>query len=386
MTPKLTILPGDCRQTLKTIPEKSVHCVVTSPPYWGLRSYLPAGDPLKALEIGAETTLDEYLANLLAVFGEVWRVLRDDGTLWVNMGDGYNGYFANQRGTGLETQRQESRPYFEPGTGLRHIGLKPKDLIGQPWRLAFALQEAGWYLRSDIIWNKPACMPESVTDRPTKSHEYLFMFAKQPKYFYDAEAVKEQANPNYASRYNYDFNVGAKETVGGGRPNGESNTPGLKAFTGTRNLRDVWTIPSEPFRGAHYATFPTALVKPCILAGTSARGVCAKCGAPWERVVKIGNPDKETTRGNQSWARETGQRDSAGGLPMRKTETIGWQPTCQCDCHDTVPATCLDPFGGSGTVGQVALELGRSAILCELNPAYIEQQNQRTAVTLGLAL
>ncbi len=335
----LQIINGDCRKVLDTLPAKSVQCCVSSPPYWGLRDY---GHPD---QIGQESTLDAFVANMLDVFMQVHRVLKDDGTLWLNLGDSYNGYMANQRGTGLETERQKSRKYVEPGFGLRTKGLKPKDLCGIPWRVAFALQAAGWYLRSDIIWAKPNCMPESVTDRPTRSHEYIFLLTKSPRYYYNHEAIKEASTWDLdgtgtearKARQKDDAKSLPTNERHGIRPSKEDKQRGhsrrndgfndrwdemekSEQCAGMRNKRDVWTVAPANYPGSHFATFPPDLIKPCILAGTK----------PGDVV--------------------------------------------------------LDPFGGSGTTGEVALELGRSAILIELNPEYVKLIERRTHVTPGLAL
>jgi site-specific DNA-methyltransferase (adenine-specific) len=216
------ILEGDALHALRAIPEKSINCVVTSPPYWGLRDYGIEG------QIGLEKSLPQFINHLVSIFNEVKRVLRDDGTLWLNIGDGYT---SGNRGYRAIDKKNPARAMaVRPDTP---DGLKPKDLQGIPWRLAFALQDDGWYLRSDIIWNKPNAMPESVKDRPTRSHEYLFMFTKSEKYYYDYEAVKE---------------LGANGKL--------------------RNRRTVWNINTQPFPGAHFATFPSELIEPCILAST----------------------------------------------------------------------------------------------------------------------
>ncbi len=260
------ILVGDALGFLRRLPDGLVRCCVTSPPYWGLRDYdFPE-------QIGAEPNLGDYIARLTAIFAEVFRVLAGDGTLWLNIGDSYT--------SGNRTWRDTDRK--NPARGMTYRpptpdGLKPKDLIGVPWRLAFALQEAGWYLRSDIIWHKPNCQPESVKDRPTRSHEYLFLFTKSEKYHYDCGAIMESAN-------------------GSGR---------------LRNRRSVWSINTEAFPGAHFATFPPALVEPCILAGSR----------PGDFV--------------------------------------------------------LDPFFGSGTVGEVALHHGRRFVGIEIKPEYAALASSR---------
>ena len=355
----LDVRIGDCRQVLDTLPEASVHCVVTSPPYWGLRDYgtgtWVGGDqrmecpechgatetPESAArdeacprcsgmgtihcdhvqrsnkhggtsnrpgleaqtyeyrdtcgkcgatrvdrQLGLEPTPEEYVANMVDVFRKVRRVLRDDGTLWLNLGDSYA---SDMKGSGGPTPKQASNSgsFYQP-IRLQH-GLKPKDLVGIPWRVAFALQADGWYLRSDIIWAKPNPMPESVTDRPTKSHEYMFLLSKSPRYFFDQEAVRE-AQEGDGGRTRQDAEVSAG-----------------------RNIRTVWTIATKPYPGAHFAVFPPALVEPCV-----------KAGCPEGGVV-------------------------------------------------------LDPFAGSGTVGMVANKLSRRAVLIDLNPEYADQIDERTA-------
>jgi DNA modification methylase len=230
---------GDCRDSMRIWSQRNVKAqmCVTSPPYFGLRDYGHPG------QIGLEQTPDEYISAMVEVFRCVRDVLADDGTLWLNIGDSY----AAQRGA---------------------IGLKHKDLIGIPWMLAFALRADGWYLRQDIIWHKPNPMPESVRDRCTKAHEYIFLLSKSQKYYFDNEAIAEAANPKYESRYASPFNSGDKESSGQGRPGNASNTKGIKKYTGTRNKRSVWTVATRPYKGAHFATFPPALIEPCILAGS----------------------------------------------------------------------------------------------------------------------
>jgi DNA modification methylase len=252
------LLAGDCRTILPTLPAASVQCVVTSPPYWGLRDYGVAG------QLGLEATPEAYLAQMVAVFRAVRRVLRDDGTLWCNMGDGYN----SNQGAGFDTNGDGgARKAAAASPKLaRPAGLKPKDLVGMPWRLAFALQADGWYLRSDIIWAKPNPMPESVTDRPTKAHEYVFLLSKQARYFYDADAVREPATctprPETSRIDGHD-----KYAAGGPHASRASSLGWNRPDTG-RNLRSVWTLPTEPTPEAHFATFPAALASRCILAGS----------------------------------------------------------------------------------------------------------------------
>jgi len=246
---------GDCIDVMREMPAESVNCCVTSPPYWGLRDYGHGG------QIGQEDTPEAHIARLVDVFREVRRVLRPDGTLWVNYGDAYA---ANRT---YQVTDNKHRAVGNNGAMRVPDGLKPKDLIGLPWMLAFALRADGWWLRSDIIWSKPNPMPESVTDRPTKAHEYLFLLSKAPRYYYDADAIKEPSeypDDNRKSRQSqsdYDDQMGI-----GARERSVINTKGASCYP-TRNIRTVWTIPTQPTPEAHFATFPTALIEPCIKAG-----------------------------------------------------------------------------------------------------------------------
>jgi DNA modification methylase len=313
-----SILVGDCRETLRTLPDDSVHCVVTSPPYFGLRNY--GG---QALQIGLEATPDEFVAAMVEVFREVRRVLRRDGTFWLNLGDSYVRN-PSKGGSGPGGKNEERWGYgaaqnakvgssdgvvgraARPGSRARADGLKDKDLIGIPWKVAFALQADGWYLRQDIIWSKPNPMPESVKDRCTKSHEYVFMFSKSPRYHFDHEAIME---PMAASslprlRQNIAGQTGTTRANGGAKSNGNFKAAG-NVETGLRNKRSVWTVTTKPFKEAHFATYPPDLIEPCILAGCPVGG------------------------------------------------------------------TVLDPFLGSGTTAMVARDNGRNWIGCELNPDYL---------------
>jgi DNA modification methylase len=376
------LIQGDCLQVLRTLPENSVQCCVTSPPYFGLRAYLSNGHEDKSLEIGLEETPECYVAKLVAVFREVRRVLHPSGVIWVNLGDSYNGSAPNRTGeNGYNDGRVNRDKRFSVG-GVR--GLKPKDLIGIPWMVAFALRADGWWLRSEIIWHKRAPMPESVTDRPTKAHEQVFLLAKSATYYYDAEAIKEAAKPEHLSRYKYGFwGDGTKEGSGNGRPDGASNTGGHKDPLLTRNKRSVWTLGPESYDGAHFAVMPTKLVEPCILAGSSARGACAKCGAPWERVVEREAERYNEREGIAQRIRNQGatnggtERVTLGVTEHVKRTTTGWQPTCTCNCADVVPCTVLDCFSGSGTTLAVALKHHRHAIGIELNPDYLELARTR---------
>jgi DNA modification methylase len=333
------IIPGDCIEGMRTLADGSIHCCVTSPPYWGLRDYGHEG------QIGLEDTPEAYVGRMVDVFREVRRVLRDDGTAWVNLGDSYAGSWGNQgRKETRGTQRAINGPMLQKlkaesvheidccmdddcvcaagdggiypdrrtktGSWVNdHPTLKAKDLVGIPWRVAFALQADGWWLRQDIIWHKPNPMPESVRDRCTKAHEYVFLLTKSDRYHYDAEAVSEAAAESSLARV-------AQPTLatqrGSDRVPGKTNGPMKAVLSGTtRNRRSVWTITTKPYSGAHFAVMPPDLVEPCIKAG------CPEGG------------------------------------------------------------TVLDPFAGSGTTLAVAAELGRNAIGCELNPAYIELAEKR---------
>lgn len=376
------IIIGDCIEGMRTLPDGCVHCCITSPPYWGLRDYGVEG------QLGLEATPDEFVAKMVAVFREVRRVLRDDGTLWLNLGDSYAGG-GNYRGVNSEATLSAKQRSNGGARGVSQLlgaagkdwqGCKPKDLCGIPWRVAFALQADGWYLRQDIIWAKPNPMPESVTDRCTKAHEYVFLLTKSARYYYDAEAVKEAATPCRVDYTGDQKNNTVDPVLQATRMKGRVVETGS-----SKNRRSVWTIPTAPFSEAHFATFPPKLVEPCILAGTSAKGCCAKCGAPWERVVER-TTQSESIAGPKSTAkREQGLATAFSGYADGSTSpsfrTLGWQPTCACG-GEPVPCTVLDCFGGSGTVAAVALPLGRNAILCELNPAYAAMAERR----IGMAV
>lgn len=253
----IKLLVGDCRKLLKTLPDQSVNCCVTSPPYFGLRDYGHSD------QIGLETAPDEFVSVMVEVFREVKRVLRDDGTLWLNLGDSYSMLTRGSSGKG-EKQITNAGTLLADRSSKIPKGLKPKDLIGIPWRVAFALQADGWYLRQDIIWHKPNAMPESVNDRCTKAHEYIFLMSKSPKYYYDFDAVKEDAVKGYSGS---SFNQGKTAQH---QLNRSSNNERLE--DGKRNRRSVWTVSTKPFKGAHFATFPPDLVEPCVLAGCPVGG------------------------------------------------------------------------------------------------------------------
>lgn len=380
------IIQGDCLQTLATLPANSVQTCVTSPPYYGLRDYGVDG------QIGLEETPEAYVSKLVDVFREVKRVLHPTGTIWVNLGDSYVGS-ANSGGSGPRVDG--GTPYRVEGLPLKKgDNMKPKDLMGIPWMLAFALRADGWYLRSDIIWHKPNPMPESVTDRPTKSHEYIFLLSKSREYFYDADAIKEASETGFTRDRKRQNGLRADEEKQG---NHGFTSCGISE---SRNRRSVWTVATKPYNGAHFATFPPDLIEPCILAGTSSYGACAKCGSPWARVVETerGGPStiderQKAAGGNMRLAPHmpdhsrsispTGKTPGSDtrGFPTVVSTTLGWQPTCTCGCTDVVPCLVLDPFCGSGTTLAVALKHGRRGLGLELNESYITLAHKRIAST-----
>ena len=425
----LNIIVGDCREEMAKLPEQSVQCVVTSPPYWGQRDYgtadfIGGNDPecdhiapvnrraagfnkryhgkefatdkqgetpgaytgkcgkcgavRSSAGIGLEPDVHEWIDSMVEVFRGVWRVLRDDGTVWLNLGDKY----AGSGGASAASQRfrvPDSKSKQASNHGARSTpevtvdGLKQKDLIGLPWRMAFALQADGWYLRRDIIWHKPNPMPESATDRPSTAHEYIFLLTKQPHYFYDSDAVKNPVKQDWGTR---------NRTDGKYHNEGSGLTPhsGLEKSYTTGNMRSVWKIATQPFGGAHYATYPEKLVEPCIKAGSSERGECPACGAPWERVVHQERIRERTPSDNHA----VGNFQSVSDVGNRKTAplTLGWQPTCDHK-REPIPQTVLDPFSGAGTTGLVAMKLGRSYTGIELNPEYAAMSRKRIVERVG---
>jgi len=316
------IICADCITGMKTLGDQSINTCVTSPPYFGLRDY-KGGDA----EIGCEASPEDYVRKMVEVFREVHRVLRDDGTLWLNLGDSYasNGCYINswlkkEHNKGKKHLHTNNHDRYEDRKAFRggEYGIKGKDLMGVPWRVAFALQADGWYLRQDIIWNKPNHMTEIVEDRCTKSHEYIFLLSKNPKYYYDQESVKEPVAESTVSR------LSQKNLM---NQNGSTRVPGktngnMKAVgnTETRNRRSVWTVTTKPFRGAHFATFPIDLITPCILAGCPEGGVV------------------------------------------------------------------LDPFTGSGTTAVAALTNRRNFVGCELNPDYAKLAEDRIKTEVPITL
>ena len=402
--------------------DKSVQCVVTSPPYWGLRSY-DTGDQ-KHNELGSEATPEEYVAHMVDVFREVRRVLRDDGVIWVNLGDTYASAWVTSRrssiGAGSPTKEQRTKR-IPRGSGRYGGGnvsapsLKEKDLVGIPWMVAFALRNDGWYLRSDVIWNKPNFMPESVTDRPTKAHEYIFLLAKKRRYFYDADAILEPASKNTHARVSQDVQnqIGSFRAYGGEKKNGpmkafirtpkaqpagsgiknnESMNNALALPVYQRNKRTVWDVPTAGYSGAHFATFPPALIIPMIKAGTSPQA-CEHCGAPWERIIEKGYraPNDEERIAEMKEKGIPRQKANLYGGAKRDPKlylqdpdrTIGWQQTCACpNSGGTGRCIVLDPFVGSGTTLLVVRQLGRSGIGLDLSFNYLyKESRERLSLT-----
>ena len=358
---KAQILIGDVREQLAQIESGTVQTCITSPPYWGLRDYGNDG------QIGLEQSPEDYVAEMVNVFREVKRVLRDDGTLWLNIGDSYSGSGKGPAGNLGKTH--DERNMETKHSAIVPDGLKAKDLVGIPWRVAFALQADGWYLRQDIIWAKPNPMPESVKDRCTKSHEYVFLLSKSPKYYFDNEAIKEPT----VTRDNTNRDRDSTKL---------NNVPGRTRMAGlktnnyeTRNKRDVWTIATKPFKGAHFAVMPEALVEPSILAGTPEGGCCRTCQSPYQRIIEVGEIAERKTRDgmvNVIPGRDKPSRMNSVDMLAIPKKTIGWEQSCNCENSESVPSIVLDPFTGSGTVGVVALRHNRNFVGVELNPDYAQ--------------
>ena len=472
---RLMILEGHVLDKLRGIADSSVHCIVTSPPFWGLRDYkLPAcvwggkadcvhdwGEPFEAAgsrscdtkpgkhssegqhnrdkrqrsafcikcnawrgQFGFEPARDLFIAHAVEIFRECRRVLHPSGVLFVDIGDNYATGTTSRRGASaaVDVGRWQDDGGGNQRTDGRADGLKPKDRCLIPERLAIALQADGWWVRDKIVWCKRAPMPESVVDRCTNAWEPIYMLTKSAHYFWDGEAVKEPASndthartaaanefPGNAERDEHRRRPGVnpKCVSANSRFNdryktkqNESFSAAVAGLVSSRNLRNWWPLGPEPYKEAHFATFPTEIPRRCILAATSARGVCPVCLAPWERVTQPseryaaalgedihGKTDElgQGKMGSRGVNKQNGMR--AAGCVGAEYITTGWQPTCGCGTAETIPATVLDPFAGSGTTGAVAIELGRAAVLIELSPAYVKLIHKRLAtVTSGLRL
>lgn len=418
------ILVGDCRQVMRGLPSSSVHCIVTSPPYWGLRDYgvgpsvwggdsecrhewgdsihgksqsgslngptLEGAKPGKERRpqwksqycihcnawlgcYGLEPSISQYVKNTVEVFTEAHRILRPDGILWLNLGDSYFG-----GGQGANYADGGKLPLFDGK------GLKPKDLCGIPWRTALALQDAGWWLRQDIIWHKLNPMPESMTDRCTAAHEYVFMLTKSARYFFDAEAIKEKASSGLHKLQSY-HNPNNKKYNAAPQERWKHQFDGrVWGAEGSRNKRSVWQVATQPYSDAHFATFPPKLIVDMIKAGTSEKGCCSECGAPWVRVVEKGFSEhsgkteseyqKGSTANRLALLRQAAREH--GGEYVNTTKTVGWQPSCECN-GDIMQAIVFDPFMGSGTTAEVALRLGRKYLGAEINEKYKRLSDKR---------
>ena len=399
--PNLTIYNADVLAGLALLADKSVHCAITSPPYWGLRDYgipptawpavefIPVAGlppytvPAMSAVFGLEPDPWSYVGHSVHVFRQMHRVLRDDGTLWLNLGDSYGGYFGDKyahKPFGKDRTADASTPPNKPSNGAM-----AKQLLGIPWMVAKALQADGWYLRQAIIWAKKNCMPESVNDRPTASHEYIFLLSKSQRYYYDAEAVKEASGDWHNSDFHDGKNAEVHPSVGKNRPSRKSGNKERKLGSSdrtndhlgssvpwegnTRNLRSVWHMATQPYPEAHFATFPSALPEICIKAGTSENGVCSACGAPWQRVV-----EKNSTWPDRKLKGEKMRAGSSNNTPnlqnmISPVVTTGWLPTCACNAP-VIPAIVLDPFAGSGTTNATSENLGRRSIAIETKGEY----------------
>lgn len=368
-----------------------IQTVVTSPPYWGLRDYGVEG------QLGCEATPEEYVDSMLEVFREVRRVMRPDGTLWLNLGDSYNAYNGGA-GPGSQLSRTQSlqRPKLPTGYGLRTKGLKPKDQCLIPHRVALALQADGWWLRDTIVWHKPNPMPSSVTDRTTTAHEYLFLLTKSARYYFDADAIREPITSSGGASFGKKLKVPSGWDTGKGghgshHRHGRELTPQYRELQDPsqrnnplgRNKRSVWSIATQSFHGAHFATYPVKLVEPCILAGTSEKGCCPKCGGGWKRVVeRVREADPSAghnaMRGAGHFRDGTGPANRDGRVFERTIAASStWIPGCPCHAGDPIPCTVLDPFNGAATTGIAATKHGRSYIGIDRKHEYLEMSRNR---------
>ena len=475
------IFRGDALSMLKTLPSESVQCIVTSPPYWALRRYdIPDivfdGDPacehewgaervrarsggvgastlglasggndmsdearVRSIErsfvevstgafcqrcsawrgqLGQEPTPDLFIRHLVEIFREARRVLRTDGTCWLNMGDCYSnadkGGYQSSRVTAEDSLQKGNLASDFIGAPNRQpqLGLKNKDLVGIPWLLAFALRADGWYLRSEIVWAKGlsfcpsyagSVMPESVTDRPTRSHEQVFLLTKAERYYYDHEAVKEAGVYPAGTRAAKGSGTREGNRRGSPKQDGTGNRrtagfneryfapddDGYATYDGKRNLRTVWAIGVEPFTEAHFATFPPDLVDPCLRAGTSAKGACAACGAPWKRIIDYEPlPDEVKAQFEAARTRTADDHGRDDGFTTRKPNYVRkrlgetWKPTCTCNTLNVVACTVLDPFAGSGTTGVACEHLQLKFIGIDLG--YHEMSERRISAVAPL--
>lgn len=351
----------NCDFLKNELPDNSVQCIVTSPPYWGLRKYKAPDMDFTDWhgQFGLEPTIDQYVQHSVEILRECKRILRPDGVCFWNIGDSYAG---SGKGIGSD----HGKAIFSDDDIVKlpvPDGIKPKDLCLIPFRVALAAQADGWWVRSDIIWNKPNPMPESVQDRPTDAYEHIFMFTKSARYYWDIEVVRQ---PYSLNRWGGDIYDGAVKEYTGKEDNGLDRERNCYPDTGA-NLRNVWTFPTQPYKGAHFATFPQELPERCIKAATPEYGCCDKCGKPYERVIEHKNMVIERT----DWGGQAGNRTASSGTMVSpaETKTLGWQAACKCG-GNPVSAVVLDPFTGSGTTLWVAKRLGRKGIGFEISPEY----------------
>lgn len=440
------IICADVLDGLATLPDASVHCVVTSPPYWGLRDYgtgtWEGGDPAcdhrhqlggegiasakqndsagtqtiryrdicgkcgarrVDRQLGLEPTISAYVDKQVEVMREVRRVLRDDGVCFYNIGDSYASSGACGNPPESKHQKQKTNAGSMTMAARKPTDdLKPKDLCGVPWRVALALQADDWWWRSVIPWVKRNAMPESVTDRFSTNTEWVFLFTKSARYFWDAEAVRVPRiyNEKRTKRVVYDGKAENTSTFMPGNPGGRNRRNGDAWYESYAALMSggalgavmdgdemiALDVNPEGYTEAHFATFPTRLVRPLIMAGTSEKGCCPSCGAPWVRMVETEyvNPRNRSTNGPKSLLKNhVGSTGYAVRLEARRS-TTGWRPTCSCDAGDPVPCTVLEPFSGSGTTVAEAVRLGRRGIGIELSPAYVELSERRIRKVLGV--
>ena len=412
-------LEGNCIDKMKELEDNSIDCVVSSPPYFGLRDYGTAqwqggdpncdhetkrsrGDDIKEgdkqgtnkgsrpnsqrvcycgakridEQFGLEKSYQDYIANTVKVFETFKPKLKDTATIWWNVGDSYN---QNQSAGDRVSKYSKKQKTNQGNLGFKiesQKNLKVKDLLMIPNRVAIALQEAGWYIRSEIIWHKPNPMPESVRDRPTSSHEKIWLITKNKKYYYDAASIKEPLAASSIPRLNQNIKNqrGSARAHAGGKTNGPMKAVNLGS---KRNKRNVWTVTTKPFRGAHFATFPKDLIEPCIKAGCPEK-VCSKCKTPYIKIKeKIGEFQRRWSKNNQ----ENSPYEKQGSM-QNLYKDKGCKKDCKCETDKFESGIVLDPFAGAGTTGLVAKENNRAAILIELNGEYLAMAKKRIETVL----
>ena len=359
---KFMLINNDALSALKDIPDNTFHTVITSPPYFQLRNYF------NPEQIGQESSPEEFVSNLVEICDEIKRVLRKDGSFWLNIGDSYNNNAGFCRGK--EDWKRKGR---EKGSGdkksFKHPVIKQKDLIGIPWKLAFALQKAGWYLRCDIIWQKENVLPDGAKDRPTREHEYIFLLTKSAKYFYDYYAGLEDTNEQPGGIQSF----GAKDQKGTYRMDQNRTFE----HYGKRNKRSVWRTPVASFKGGHFATFSQKLIDPCVCMSTSEKGCCVDCGTPWERKF-----EKKKIKITKEYSKNYSENlDVFSGMEVDqyqlKLVENGWEKNCDCKTDKTKPCLVLDPFSGMATTGLSAFKYNQSYVGIELNPDYLDMSTKR---------